>query len=305
MKITINNKHIWINYHHLYCFFIIASEGSIKAASKKLQIGVSALSIQIKQFEHQLGCALFERGHRSLSLNENGRLLLQYANEIFRLGTEMVQTLHSQSTPNHAPLRVGVLDSIPKHLSVQLTQEALKAYRCTVSIVEGKLVELTQMLLHHHLDLLVTNSAPRLQPGRVYTRKVARWPLVVVGSPKFAKLRKNFPKALNATPIIVPTADSIVRQEIESYCKHHEIHPIFLVETQDVMTQKLLAIQHVGLTVVPKMAVEEYLQKKELIMIGVLENCFEELFLTSPSRKIENPVAAHLMKSFIQSARKA
>ncbi len=305
MKITLNNKHIWINYHHLYCFFVIASEGSIKGASKKLQIGVSALSIQIKQFEHQLGYSLFERSHRNLNLNENGRILLQYASEIFRLGTEMVQTLYNQTTPNHVPLNIGVLDSIPKHLSVQITQQALKTHRCSISIIEGKLTELTHLLLQHHLDLIVTNSTPRLQPGRVYSRKVARWPLVVVGSPKFAKLRKNFPKSLNATPMIVPTADSVVRQEIESYCKHHEIHPVFLVETQDVMTQKLLAIQHVGLTVVPKMAVEEYLHKKELVTIGVLENCFEELFLTSPSRKIENPVAAHLMKSFIQSARKA
>ena len=104
MKTRIQNRTVWLNYHHLFYFFTVATEGSIASASVKLSMGQPALSIQLKQFEEAIGVKLFERSHRKLTLTENGKIALEYAKEIFKSGTEMIETLRG----THAETKVHV-----------------------------------------------------------------------------------------------------------------------------------------------------------------------------------------------------
>ncbi len=89
----------WINYHHLYYFKTIAEEESVSKAAHKLRLGQPTLSAQLKQFEEQLGVQLFERKHKKLLLTEQGRIALDYAQNIFRLGGEMFEVLNDHITP--------------------------------------------------------------------------------------------------------------------------------------------------------------------------------------------------------------
>jgi LysR family transcriptional regulator, transcriptional activator of nhaA len=298
MKIVINGRPVWVNYHHLYCFFVIFNEGSLVRASERLGIGQSALSIQMKQFEEQIGFSLFERSHRKIKPNERGSLVHSYAKEIFRLGGEMVETLLDQPTQKRIHIEIGALDTIPKHLTVQIVKAAQKIRPCQVSVSEGKQRQLLDDLTRHKIDLLVSNFLPSVDSKTIYARRISRMPLWVVGGKSFLKYRKNFPQSLDRLPFIVPTHDSRVRQDFESFCKQTDIFPDLVVESQDVMVQKLLAIEELGLTVIPEFAVREYLEKKDLFRIGVLKNLYEDHFLISASRKIENPLAAILMKTF-------
>ena len=58
----------WLNYHHLYYFKVIATEGSIAKASKILRLGQPTLSAQLMLLEEALEQKLFERQNRSLVL---------------------------------------------------------------------------------------------------------------------------------------------------------------------------------------------------------------------------------------------
>ncbi len=144
----------------------------------------------------------------------------------------------------------------------------------------------------------MTNFLPLVEPGQIYSRCIARLPLWVVGGKSFTKLKKNFPASLTDQPLIVPTGDSRVRHEFDHFCVRHSLRPDVIAEIQDLSTQKLLAVQQVGLTVIPEFAIREYLASKQLYLIGSLKGIYEELFLISGSRKIENPVASFLMKRF-------
>ncbi len=76
-----------LNYHHLRYFWVIASEGSMSRAAERLNVSPSSLSVQLKALEAQLGQQLFERRGKGLSLTEAGRIALDYANTVFRSGT--------------------------------------------------------------------------------------------------------------------------------------------------------------------------------------------------------------------------
>ncbi|MFY7929999.1 MAG: LysR family transcriptional regulator, partial [Oligoflexus sp.] len=86
----------WINYHHLFYFMTIAETGSVSKAAQKLRLGQPTLSAQLKQFEENLGVQLFERQHKKLILSEQGRVALDYARSIFKMGNEMYEVLHDR-----------------------------------------------------------------------------------------------------------------------------------------------------------------------------------------------------------------
>jgi len=298
MKTRIQDKTVWLNYHHLFYFFTVATEGSIASASVKLSMGQPALSIQLKQFEEAIGVKLFERSHRKLTLTENGKIALEYAKEIFKSGTEMIETLHDRPSLNRIHLQVGTLDSIPKHVTLQIAREIIKDKNCTITFLEGRQDELLRELTQHRIDLLVTNQNPIVGPGQVYSRKIARLPLLALGSKKFMGLKKGFPQSLNGKPMIFSTSDNRIQQDIDHFLKLNGIKPDIISETQDLMLQKLMAIDEMGVIIAPEFAIREYLKKKELFNLGALENVFEEFFLVAASRKIDNPVASDLIKNF-------
>ena len=97
----------WLNYHHLLYFWTVAREGSIARASKTLRLSPPTISAQIKSLEESLGQELFQRKGRGLVLTPAGRQVLDYADEIFSLGRELMQVAHRRSSERPAHRTAG------------------------------------------------------------------------------------------------------------------------------------------------------------------------------------------------------
>lgn len=69
----------------LHILTAIAAKGSFAAAADHLGLTQSAISLQIKNLEEELGVQLFERIGRSPRLNTSGRLVLERAKEILAI----------------------------------------------------------------------------------------------------------------------------------------------------------------------------------------------------------------------------
>ncbi len=290
----------WINYHHLYYFMTIAEYNSISKAAEKLLLGQPTLSAQLKQFEDHLGVQLFERQHKKLILTEHGALALEYARNIFKLGGEMYEALHDRLKPSKINIQLGALDSIPKQVMLQLTQAALKISPCSISLVEGKFDELMRDLASHKVDLAITNFLPKLESTRgMYHKVLSKRVIGIYGSPSFKRLRKNFPQSLNDQPLVLPTYDSQMRYDLEHWLKLNNLTIDIVAETQDTALKKLMAVNSLAMIPAASHTVQRQILEGELILIGELKNVTEELFLISSQRKIANPVAAELMRTFI------
>lgn len=68
-----------IDSHRLHVFCTVAETGSIAHAAKLLCLTRTALSHSLKTLEADLGCVLFERKERSISISECGKKLLPQA----------------------------------------------------------------------------------------------------------------------------------------------------------------------------------------------------------------------------------
>ncbi|HEX4926281.1 MAG TPA: LysR family transcriptional regulator [Bdellovibrionales bacterium] len=289
----------WINYHHLYYFKTIAEEGTVSGAAQKLRVGQPTLSAQLKQFEDTLGIALFERRHKKLILTEQGRVALDYARNIFRMGSEMYEVLHDRLKPAKPSLCIGALDTIPKQVVLQLTKSALRISRCQITLLEGRPDELLRELSAHRIDVLITNFLPSALGAKgLFHRQIAKDGVAVYGTPKFKPLRKGFPKSISGQPMILPTYDSKMRYDIEHWARTVPLELDILAESQDIAVKKLMAVSNLGLLPAAAHTVNRQVLAGELVEIGPVNGVFEELYLVTAQRKIENPIAKELMKSF-------
>src|ERR1700741_687338 len=117
-----------LNYHHLLYFWAVAKEGSLRLASEVLHVSQPSISTQLKQLEEVLGAPLFTRTTRRLILTDTGQKVLEYAEEIFSLGRELLTAVRQE--PGQRPLRllVGVADSVPKIIVRQHLTPVCSAY---------------------------------------------------------------------------------------------------------------------------------------------------------------------------------
>lgn len=286
-----------LNFHHLYYFYVIAKEGSIAKAAERLRIGQPTLSTQLRQLETSLGKELFERRKQRLYLSESGKLAYEYADQVFNLGSEMIEALQERLTNNRVHVQIGALDSVPKSIILKTILQAYKLGNCSVSVLEGDGGYLLRELMAHKLDILLANYPPQQEAKSIYSKAIAKLKVVVCGAPKFKELKKNFPFSLEGQPFIFPTVHSQLRRDLEHFFKINEIRVDQTAETQDTSLQLLLGKEGVGLIPIAELAAQDLIKEKKLVVLGTLEGIHEEIWLASASRKIENPIAAKLMKA--------
>ncbi len=82
------------------------------------------------------------------------------------------------------------------------------------------------------------------------------------------------------------------------YFKLQNIRVNRTAETQDTSLQKLLAKHGIGLAPLSVVAAESLVKDGALQRIGTLKGVYEEIWLVSAQRKLENQIAAKLIKIF-------
>lgn len=289
----------WINYHHLFYFKTIAEEGSVSKAAEKLRLGQPTLSAQLRQFEESMEVELFERQHKKLILTEQGKVALDYAKSIFKMGSEMYEVLHDRLKPLRPSLHIGALDSVPKQIILQMVKHAFRISPCQVTLSEARPDELLRELTAHRMDLIITNFLPTgVDAKGLYPKSITKKNVAFYGARQFKNLKKGFPKSISGQPMILPTYDSKLRQDLDHWAKLNKIELNVIAESQDISMKKLMATNELGLIPTATHTVSGQVSRGELFEIGQLQGVYEELFLVTAQRKLENPIAAKLRDTF-------
>ncbi len=92
---------------NLRTFTRTAETGSFASVARETHESHSAVTRQIAQLESHFGVRLFHRNTRSLSLTDDGRELLGYANQLLEMEDAMEGALRQQRTSPHGLVRLG------------------------------------------------------------------------------------------------------------------------------------------------------------------------------------------------------
>ena len=290
----------WLNYHHLYYFYVIASEGGVTEATKKLKLAQSTLSAQLKQFEDVIGYQLFERKSRKLFLTDVGKRVFDYAHEIFSLGEELRDSLGNLQDSLRFSLKVGVMDSIPKKICREMVQIISRENHARISIFEESLASLTNKLSAHEIDLILSNDKPPTDnsKSKFHAKLIGELQVVFVAHPDRYDLKDEFPRSLNNESVILPGFNTPLRTEILEHFKVKHICPNVVAEVDDLELQKMLVLDKHGIAALPLMAVEDELKSGKLIRLSETPIFHENLWLITTHRLVHNPLAKALLKTF-------
>jgi LysR family transcriptional regulator, transcriptional activator of nhaA len=290
------------NYHHLYYFYVIAKTGSIAKACESLLLAQPTVSAQLKQFEKFLGRPLFDRINQRLSLTDDGRLVLDYAESIFELGREMQDALRDRPPGGTLALQVGVLSGTPGAFGQALLEFVLKAAPSAhVTVHEDDLEDLLEDLRNQKLDILLTDENIRSgEQEEFINRLVGKIPVAFAATPAMARRYKKFPEDLNGAPFILPSFPSQIFHQVQDLFAQWKVRPKIVAEVRDVELARRLALSGHGIAPINVYALSAGLPAKGLTVLEASRSIGlqESVYLVTRRRKRPNPLAERLMKEF-------
>lgn len=293
----------WLNYHHLRYFHAIAREGSLRRASEVLKCSQPSICTQVKLLEEALGEVLYRKSGRSIALTSFGRVVYEYADSIFSIGRELLSTARRASSSATLRLQVGILDSFPKLLSIEVLKPVLERRPVVqVSCREGKLEDLLGQLGAHRLDAILSDeSPPSGMQVKTFSHLLGESGLTFCASAELAaRLKKKgaFPGLLHDAPLLLPTQNTALRRDIEKWFGARGIEPVVVGEFEDAALAKVVAAEGFGVTAVPTLVEDEAVGRYGFVPLGRTEECGVRLYLITAERNFEHPCVALLAKPF-------
>ena len=149
-----------MSLRNLQILTAIARKGSFAAAAEHLGLTQSAISLQIKNLEEELGVQLFERTGRSPKLNANGRLVLERAQEILAIYDGIRHEL-APSGMIRGVLTLGVVPTvITGPLPPVLGRLRRRHEDLRVKLLSGLSTDLVRQVEEGNLDAALTTEPP-------------------------------------------------------------------------------------------------------------------------------------------------
>jgi LysR family transcriptional activator of nhaA len=289
-----------LNYLHLHAFWMVARRGGVTRAADEMRVAQSAVSMQIRALEEAVGHALFQRVSRRMELTETGRVVFDYAQRIFALGGEMLQSLADQRGSGGRVLRVGAVGVLSKNLQYAFIEPVILAGEDRVIVEAGELRVLLPRLLDHQLDVLISPvPAPQRESGerRLHSHLLLEMPVYLVGRERAGDKRRAFPRWLQGVPVFLPSERSPLRTEFDAMLAQAGVEPKLIAEIDDMALLRLLALSGSGYALVPEIVVQRELDDSVLLRIQRVPRLVERYFALTAVRHFPNPMVMDLIES--------
>lgn len=289
-----------LNLKHLRYFWAVATHGTIARASEALHLTPQTISGQLHELEGQVGTKLFEKSGRNLVLTDTGRLVFSYADEMFRLSTELEDVLSGHTPDATLIFNVGVAMVVPKLLAYRVLEPVL-AMEEQVRLVcnEAPLVDLLAALSVHKLDLVLADSpvSPALNI-RAYNHSLGQSGITFFCRESEAiKYQDHFPMSLDGAPMLMPTSSSSLRRSLELWFDQQGVRPVVVAEFEDRALMKAFGEAAAGIFTSPTTVEADVLAKYGVKVIGRTREVTEHYYAISAERRIKHPAVAAITEN--------
>ena len=281
-----------LNYKHLHYFWVVAKAGGIARAGERLHLTPQTVSGQLAVFEDTLGYKLFTRVGRRLELSDAGRVVLSYADEIFKMGEELQGVMRRPTETRIPQFRVGVSDAVPKSIAYRVLEPAVRLPLppCIVCR-EGKLGALLAELAVHRLDIVLADSPmPPTVSIKGFSHLLGESEVTFFATTRLARKHKGaFPQCLDGAPLLLPGEDAAVRARLLQWFEKLQIHPRVVGEFDDSALQKAFGQVGIGFFSAPSVIASEVSKQYGVIGIGQTGAVKEQFYAISVERRLSHP----------------
>lgn len=282
----------WLNYHHLFYFWTAVREGGISKAAATLRLSQPTISAQIRQLEESLGARLFQRQGRTLVPTDVGRLAYRYADEIFGIGREFMETLRGRPPGRPMQLTVGVANAVPKLIVYRLLRPAARNQNAVHLVCrEGEPEQLLLDLAAHALDVVIMDA-----PVPAHVRVKAFSHLLGESSIAFfapsalaATLRRRFPKSLTGAPMFLPTSNTSLRRALDAWFDRQGVRPRVVGEFEDTALMQVFGQSAPAVFPAPAALERDIARLYGVRVVGRIDAVRERYYAISVERRLKHP----------------
>lgn len=238
---------ILMELRDLQIFKSVAHHGSVSNAAKELNYVQSNVTARIKQLEKELKTPLFYRHKKGMTLNPEGRKMVEYVNKILQDVEELRQVFLDSDTPT-GTIKIGTVETV-RTLPTILASYYNRYPNVDLSLQAGLTEELIKEVADHKLDgAFITGPIkhPLLEQYDVCTEK-----LVLVTQNETFHIDEFI-----ATPLLVSNQGCGYRSKLERWLKDEGIPPKRIMEFNILETILNSVALGLGITLVPESTVE-------------------------------------------------
>ena len=287
----------------LQVFHAVAKHLSFTKAAEALFMTQPAVTFQIKQLEEHFNTRLFERGHGRIALTAAGDIVLDYAERILGLSTELDTRLKEMTGQIAGLLLVGASTTIAEFMLPQVLGDFKSRHPNVVPrlfVANSGAVE--NRVAEHTLDIGFIEAPSHL--AAVATDVCCEDELVVVcaSSHPLAQHKALTPKQLLEYPYISRESGSGTREVADAYFQKAGVRPESLnvvMELGSPEALKGLVATGLGFTIMSRATVQKEIRLGELIGLPLAPRLIRNLSVVYPKEKFRS----RLVNTFVQFAK--
>ena len=256
---------------HLQTFLTAARTLNFTQTAKILDYAQSSITAQIKSLEGELGTSLFERLGKRIYLTEAGIQLSQYAEKMIKLDSEMRHALTGEHKMKEV-LTIGAQESQCTYRLPSVIHE-FKQFHPQVKLVFKPVhtSEIAKNLLQTGILDLAFITDTRKVISTIHTETLLEENMVVVTSPKHELNKKDklTLEQISQETILLTEKGCSYRTQFESKLQLEGFYPEQLIEFVSIEAIKQCVIAGLGISILPRMVVENELKSGLLIELNI------------------------------------
>ena len=235
-------------------FSALAKYRHFARAATACAITQPALSMQLRELEEMLGCALIEKGTRPLRLTDAGLNILSRVDRILNEVENIEEFARSGDSRMHS-LRLGVIPTIAPYLLPEIINRLKSRFEDIVLHVQEAMTEqLLEAIRERRLDsaiMALPVSEPKLIEIQLFQEE-----FVLVRPLEDVKKRVPNPENLRKMRLLLLQEGHCFRDQALEFCKIAPPAPHELMEGSSLSTLVQMVSAGMGITLIPQMAVD-------------------------------------------------
>ncbi len=173
-----------MDIRQLTYFVAAVEEKTVTAAAEKLHMTQPPLTMQLHMLEDELGCKLFRRDGRTLSLTDAGQHFYIRALEITGMCDSVKNEMNDYRSGNAGELRIGAISSVRGTLFTDWIKAYHEKYPCVkISVHGANTYQLLEQLRNREIDMAIIRTP--FPAGDFETEYIRREEMSAIGSGKF------------------------------------------------------------------------------------------------------------------------
>ena len=253
-------------------FVHVAKLGSFSRAAETMGYSQSAITVQIRLLEEELGTKLFDRMGKKVSLTPQGKRFLEHANRILH---EMNRTIMAMNEDRELenPLHIGTIESLCTAKFPRILSQFHTLYpKVNIQITLDSPEKLIRMMEHNELDLIYILDTPRWNKEWIKVMEAAE-PIVFVASvnSEFALRKEMVLQDILGESFFLTEKNANYRQALDQHLalENRTLDPALEISDTEFIIK--MVERNDGLSFLPYFAVEKYIRSGRIAMLDVTD----------------------------------